>query len=142
MCASDGNVQATAASSSTPRGDRSTLSPFSPLSPRPSETEDQISISSIASSSRLCGIPIPDNWRYETERCIKSCALDSEARRDICRTLVTLLVMKHGAKPSKSHCQEVARRLILKYPFMADDIGSGYVSALIYVERCCGEFCC
>ena len=25
---------------------------------------------------------------------------------------------------------------------LADDIGSGYVSALIYVERCCGEFCC
>ena len=52
---------------------------------------------------------------------------DSDAR-NISRTIVTLLTAKLGAKFGKDRIEHLARKLILKYPFMADDIGSGYVS--------------
>ena len=125
----------TASTSKTPsRGDRSTLSPLSPLSPfsphsASSDVDEHCSLSSSAKSSSH-PITIPDHWREETESCIAARVLDSEARSDIVRTLVTLLVVRDGPKPGTSRCQQAARQLILKYPFMADDRGCGYVSLL------------
>ena len=40
------------------------------------------------------------------------------------RTLVTLLVSKYGPKRGRVHCEELGRQLILKYPFMKDDLGN------------------
>ena len=57
--------------------------------------------------------------------------MDDESRSDVTRTLVTLLTAKYGPRPAKSHCQQLARQLILKYPFMKDDMGSGYVSNVL-----------
>ena len=73
-------------------------------------------------------IPIPEYWRDETQQSIENGVLDDESRSDITRTLVTLLTVKYGPRPGKSRCQDLARQLILKYPFMKDDMGSGYVS--------------
>ena len=113
----------------TPMGsarDRSSFSPFSPQSPlSPAQSDRQSLSSSVASTSKK--IIIPDHWRQETETCIEKRALDSDARCDISRTLVTLLVVKFGPKVSSAQCQDVARQLILKYRWMADDMGTGYV---------------
>ena len=97
------------------------------------ESQSQLSSAPSGSSSRSAGIPIPDHWREETEACIHDHALDGEARNDIVRTLVTLLVAKYGPRPGAARCQQMARALILKHPFMADDLGSGYVSIKIII---------
>ena len=46
------------------------------------------------------------------------------------RTLLTLLTAKYGPNPGKAKIEEVARKPILKYSFMKDDMGSGYVSRI------------
>ena len=71
---------------------------------------------------------IPMHWRPETMECIEDKKLTNDCRIDIVRTLVTLITAKVGPNPSRSQLQQVARCLILKYPFMKDDLGSGYVS--------------
>lgn len=129
----------TASTSKTPtRGDRSTLSPLSPLSPfsphcASCDVDEHRSLSSSARSSSH-PITIPYHWREETESCIAARVLDSEARSDIVHTLVTLLVVRYGPKPGTSRCQQAACQLILKYPFMADDLGCGYVSLLCFAK--------
>ena len=57
--------------------------------------------------------------------CIEEGVLDDKSRSDICRTLVTLLVAKCGPKPGRNRSEELCRKLILKYPFMKDNIGNG-----------------
>ena len=102
--------------------------------PHTSEVQEQTvsltaSISSSTSGNLSSGnFEIPTHWRPETDSCIKKKDLTPECRSDITRTLVTLMISKVGPKPSRTDCEQVARRLILKYPFMKDDIGDGYVS--------------
>lgn len=73
-------------------------------------------------------IDIPTHWRPDTIKCINEKSLSTECRNDIVRTLVSMLISKVGPKPTKSHCEQAARKLILKHPFMKDDMGDGYVS--------------
>ena len=54
--------------------------------------------------------------------------LTTATRSDIVRTLVTLLTSKYGSKPTQQQIEDLARKLILKFPWMKDDIGNGYVS--------------
>ena len=110
------------------RFDRSSFSPLSPISPQSPFSPTSDGDESIASSSASRSLTIPDHWREETESCIANRALDADSRNDIVRTLVTLLVSKYGPKPGSANVQKAAQQLILKYPFMADDLGSGYVS--------------
>ena len=70
--------------------------------------------------SRLENVQIPDYWRQETKDCLDDGVLDDESREDMTCILVTLLVAKYGAKPDRSNCEELVRRLILKYPFTKD----------------------
>ncbi len=86
---------------------------------------------SVSSSSNLSGIEIPSHWRPETQYCIDKKCLSAEARNDIIRTIVTLSIAKFGPRPSRADYQQQARKLILQYPFMKDDIGVGYVSYLL-----------
>ena len=105
-----------------------TISTSTASDPTPSLSS---SISCTSSKSGLLSgsnFDIPTNWRPETQSCINHKVLNKECRSDIVRTLVTLTIAKVGSKPSRSHCQQVARKLILQYPFMKDDIGDGYVS--------------
>ena len=67
--------------------------------------------------------------------CIEDKKVTPRARKEIIQTLVTLLITKVGSNHNRSQCETVARRLILKYPFMRDDIGTGYVSILYMLER-------
>jgi hypothetical protein len=62
------------------------------------------------------------------QACIDAKVLSPESRSDISRTLVTLVTAKYGPDPAKTKFDDVARILILKYPFMKDDMGNGYVS--------------
>lgn len=75
-------------------------------------------------------LAIPGHWRPEVEGCIKKQGLSDSARSEIVRVLVTQLFV-HSRKPSRVDCEQLARKLILKYPFMKDDMGNGYVSIII-----------
>ena len=68
-------------------------------------------------------------WRNDTQASIDIKFLDPDVR-NISRTLTTLLTAKVGNHPSTQKIEQVSRNLNLKYPFMKDDLGSGYVSAL------------
>ena len=112
-------------------------SPTSPLSPLslPSTSRRAGSVSSISttpSRSETGTVQIPDYWREDTQDCLDEGILNETSRGDIVRTLATLLVAKHGPKPGRARCEELARQLILKYPFVKDDLGSGYVSNVLY----------
>lgn len=54
--------------------------------------------------------------------------LTTATRSDIVRTLVTLLTSKYGSKPTQQQIEDLARKLILKFPWMKDDMMNGYVS--------------
>lgn len=69
------------------------------------------------------GIVIPDHWQPDVESCISSKHLTDNARAEIKRTLVNQLFAR-SSKPDRSDCDQIARKLILKYPFMKDDIGN------------------
>lgn len=93
------------------------LSPNSPFSP---SLRKEGSVSSFSTTSQSDKLSI--------QICIDE-VLDDESRSDIVRSLVTLLVSKFGSKPGRSRCEELSHQLILKYPFMKDDIGNEYVSS-------------
>lgn len=101
------------------------LSPNSPFSP---SLRKEGSVSSFSTTSQSDKLSILEFWREDTQICIDE-VLDDESRSDIVRSLVTLLVSKFGLKPGRSRCEELSRQLILKYPFMKDDIGNEYVSS-------------
>lgn len=88
-----------------------------------------ISVSSSASTTPNSrrDIVIPDHWRPEVEACLKEKCLTSGARNEIVRSLVNQLFTR-ASKPTRVQCEELARKLILKYPFVKDDMGTGYVS--------------
>lgn len=100
------------------------------ISPSPSPGPiDDGSVSGFSTASHSARIiQIPNHWREETQECIDEGVMDDDSRSDIVRTLVTLLVAKYGPKPGRARCEELSRLLILKYPFMKDDLGNGYVS--------------
>ncbi|XP_065893301.1 uncharacterized protein [Dysidea avara] len=82
--------------------------------------------------SMVSPVKIPTHWRPDTLKCIKQKSLSCDSRNDIVRTLVSIMMSKVGAKPTRGQCEQAARDLILKYPFMKDDIGDGYLS---WVEK-------
>ena len=105
-----------------------------PLIIRPELDKENSSSSPPSLASSTCTsasntLEIPTHWRPETESCINRKILTKESRSDIVRTLVTLTIAKYGSRPTRNHCQQFARQLILQYPFLKDDIGNGYVSA-------------
>ena len=106
---------------------------LSPLSSTSQTEESASSFSSVTTPIRSEKMKIPDFWREETQDCIENGIMDDKSRSDITRTLITLLTTKYGPRPGKNHCQQAARQLILKYPFMKDDLGSGYVSIFTYL---------
>ena len=71
---------------------------------------------------------IPNHWRPEIEQNIQDQALSDSSCNEIVRTLVNMLFSQGRGKPNRSQCDNLARKLILKYPFAKDDMGTGYVS--------------
>ena len=93
--------------------------------------DDTVTVSGSQSSHEsgmLSSNCIPSHWRPEVVKCIEDKKLTKEGRNFIIRTLITLMMARIGPKVTKNHCELVSRKLILKYPFMKDDMGSGYVS--------------
>ena len=86
----------------------------------------------MLSSDNFC---IPSHWRPEVVKCIENKELTPEGRNFIIRNLVTLTMARVGPKITKNHCELVSRKLILKYPFMKDDIGNGYVSNEVHIHK-------
>ena len=103
-------------STSTPGSIPSSSTPATPSS---STAPSEISVDGT--------ISLPTYWRPDVEFCLQEKCLTDSARNDMVRTFANLLIMKYG-KPSIRQCEELARRVILKYPFLKDDIGNGYVS--------------
>ena len=95
------------------------LSPVPSSGPGPTSPRSTIrregSIASVSSAtSRFDSekVHIPNYWREDTQTCIEEGVLDDESRSDICRTLVTLLVSKHGSRPGRVRCEEISAREI------------------------------
>lgn len=65
-------------------------------------------------------------------RAIDEKKLTSDIRNEIVRDLVTHMY-GYVEKPTSSLCKFVAQRLILKYTFMRDTKGTGYVSLAVTV---------
>lgn len=109
-------------------------SPVSPISPTPSCSTSRVS---DGSHSRVQSktIEIPKLWKPDVEDCIQKESLTDSVRDEIVRHLVNILFSK-TSKPIRSDCEELSRRLILTYPWMKDDMGSGYV------RFCLLYFCC
>ncbi len=80
---------------------------------------------------------IPDHWRPEVEECFKNKSLTPTSRDSVTQTLANIL-FSTCKKPTRADCNDIAKKLILKYPCTKDDIGNGYVSmymhALIYIS--------
>lgn len=70
---------------------------------------------------------IPEHWRPEIEEAIQNRTLSATIRSEIVRVLVDQLYAK-SSKPTRAMCEELAKALITKYPFMKDDQKIGYVS--------------
>ena len=99
------------------------------LSESASTSSDSMTVSNVSKSPG--DITIPEHWRPEVELCIQEKSISDSSRAEIVRTLVNLLFAR-ASKPTKYQCEELARKLILKFPFMRDDMGNGYVSDSYY----------
>ena len=55
--------------------------------------------------------------------------LTPDVRSQVVRDLVSNM-FTYSTSPNHEFCTFVAQRLILKYPFMRDAVGTGYVSTL------------
>lgn len=108
---------------------RLSRSPTPSLSlPRSSETLSQSSGDGCSLPGVPAGFTIPSSWRGEIMECIQAKYLYPKARNALTRDLVVHLY-SYGGRPSRTLCQHAARRLTLKYPFMRDACGTGYVSS-------------
>lgn len=98
-------------------------------------TSSTSSISAGTSSGGALRDPdeIPSRWCPEVEDCIMEHSLSDSARCEIVRALVNQLFAR-TRKPARVDCEHHARKLILKYPFMKDDMGNGYVSMKSYYK--------
>ena len=84
-------------------------------------------LSVIFFCSNATDLSIPDRWRPEVQQMVDDKTVHDSGRSAICRVLVDLLFTR-ATKPTRFQCEAMARRLILKYPFLRDTAGVGYVS--------------
>lgn len=116
----------------------STVSALTPSSSARSLSPTRSLVSTVSvhsSSSAVSASPsynqksftIPLSWRPSIRNAIENKRLNPDIRSEIARDLVTHM---YGfiEKPTSGFCKFVAQRLILKYPFMRDSKGTGYVS--------------
>jgi len=82
--------------------------------------------SNLDDSSSAPKLHIPDIWCPEVSLCLKKKELTDSAWNDMIRCLVGIL-FSVSQKPTRSQCDELAQKLILKYPAVKDEQGNGYV---------------
>ena len=112
---------------------QSTLSPPLSLQSDPDCVSDTSATVSSERSDTQSDIPkkfaIPDTWRAEIMTCIRNKSITPKARNALVRDLVVHMYT-YCRRPSRQFCEFASRRLITKYPFLRDAIGTGYVSTL------------
>ena len=90
---------------------------------------DYVSDTSLSSSNYKSevGVPkkfsVPDSWRSEIMVCIKDKKITPKARSALVRDLVVHMY-SFSLRPSRQFCEFAARRLITKYPFLRDAVGT------------------
>ena len=58
-------------------------------------------------------------------------SLEKDMKPKVLNAFVCELIMhmtSYGVKPPRNFCSAVARKIVLKYPFLRDAVGSSYVS--------------
>lgn len=77
------------------------------------------------------GVPV----NYSLPKCFSAVVMESLEKKDMKPKVRSAFVRElivhmtsYGVKPSKNFCSSVARKIVLKYPFLRDAVGSGYVS--------------
>ena len=79
------------------------------------------------SCTSVASLVIPDNWRPEVMQSFKAKCITDSTRNEIIRVLANLL-FSLSSKPGRHHCNEIAKKLVLKFPSTKDQLGNGYVS--------------
>ena len=59
-------------------------------------------------------------------------SMEPNIRSAFTRELIVHMT-SYGVRPSTNFCSVVARKVVLKYPFLRDSVGSGYVSTCMHV---------
>ena len=115
-----------------------------------------LSISSPAPSTRSCDYegssdsssrPISPIFKdgvlidYSLPKCFSASVMES-LKKDMKPTVRNALVRElivhmtsYGVRPSRKFCSAVARRIVLKYPYLRDADGSGYVSIYTWPSK-------
>ena len=82
-------------------------------------------------SATVSSLIIPENWRPEVMQSIINRFILDSTRNEMVRVLANPL-FSLSPKPTRQQCNEMAKRLILKYPSTKDELGNGYVR-----QYCC-----
>lgn len=81
-------------------------------------------------SEWLCDFKIPTNFSYNTMKALESgekSRITNSVRREIIYHISTLALV-HTREPSGAEYSQLCEILIKKYPVLADNWGTGYVS--------------
>ena len=78
---------------------------------------------------------IPICWRSEIMPYIIAKEMPTPSIRSALVRDLVVHMYSYGSRPSKPLCKHVARQLVLKYPFLRDSIGTGYVSYFQFIYR-------
>ena len=76
---------------------------------------------------------IPDHWHPEVEECFKTKSLTLPAQ-DAITQILGYILFSRSKKRTRADCNDIANKMILKYPCTKDDIGLGYVSTYINIS--------
>lgn len=60
---------------------------------------------------------------------IRNRSISDSTRNEMVRVLANLL-FSVSPKPTRQQCNEIAKKLILKYPATKDELGNGYVRVI------------
>lgn len=88
---------------------------------------------SVKSMSSVMKDGVPTNFTFPKahQQSIMSCNAKKQMPPDVRNALVRELIIhmyRYGSRPSRNFRSFVARRIVLKYPFLRDATGNGYVS--------------
>ena len=116
------------------------LSPPSTSTPSLSTQSCDYQASSDSSSQPISpifrdGVPVsyslPKCFSSNVMECLEKKSMEPNVRSAFTRELIVHMT-SYGVRPSTNFCSAVARRVILKYPFLRDAVGSGYVSTSVF----------
>ena len=109
------------------------ISSTPPVSTHSAECEGSCDSERSITPAFCDGVP----WNYSLPKTLSSAVMDAlqkkqmepKVRSAFVRELVVHMT-SYGIRPPCPFCSLVARRIILKYPFLRDAVGNGYVSTI------------